>query len=724
MRGTDQRAVLAIGAAAGAGLALKGLHPTGSTVVDWIVLVLGGTAAVWASASAPWWALSALAGIAAALAPPLAPLLIGLAVFVLSLAVGAVRRSQPVERAAIAGASMLVLAMARELRWFGVSTAASVALVVAVAALGVWRRPRRERRIAMFVLGAAATVAAVAVVGLVAAAGAARPDLAEGNRTARQGIRQLKAGEFERAQVSFERAADAFERAADDLDAPWVQPARVQPVVSQHRAAGVELSGAAASATRTIERQLELVDVDALRLVDSRIDVAAVTALHEPMGELQAALDVLDEAVADSTSRWLVPPARRQLDELADEIDEQRQIGDKALAALEVAPRMLGADGERVYFVMFTTPAEARGRAGCMGNWAELTITDGEVRMTAFGGHDELSRGGERPRRLEAAPPDWLARYGQFGFTNGPDGSVGEVPWQNVTISPHFPHTAQLVAELYPKSGGRHVDGVFSLDVFAIEELVGLIGPIEIDGVDRPLTGDNTARFLLLDQYQIADRTERRDLLADVALEVVDRLLADAPEPLPLGRALAPMARQGRLLAWSPDADEQALFETVGLGGELLPDRTTDGYAVYVANASANKIETFLERDVTVTRVDGPDGVVDELTIELHNTAPSSGYPDYVLTNRLDMPPGTSRLYVTVATTANLRDATIDGEPAALHPGIETGVNTYSTFVTIPSQQSTTLRLGLTPALPDSLPYLDEQPLVLTTLWSVVDTRR
>src|SRR5690606_32971991 len=141
----------------------------------------------------------------------------------------------------------------------------------------------RERRIAMFVLGAAATVAAVAVVGLVAAAGAARPDLAEGNRTARQGIRELKAGEFERAQVSFERAADAFERAADDLDAPWVQPARLLPVVSQHRAAGVELSGAAALATRTIERQLELVDVGALRLVDSRIDVAAVTALHEPM---------------------------------------------------------------------------------------------------------------------------------------------------------------------------------------------------------------------------------------------------------------------------------------------------------------------------------------------------------------------------------------------------------------------------------------------------------
>jgi hypothetical protein len=177
-------------------------------------------------------------------------------------------------------------------------------------------------------------------------------------------------------------------------------------------------------------------------------------------------------------------------------------VGQRALDALDVAPAVLGAEGERVYFVMFTTPAEARGQGGFMGNYAEITIDQGRIEMTEFGSDEDLNAAGERPRRLVDAPEDWLARYGPFGFAMGPDKVVGEVPWKNITMSPNFPATAQVVAELYPQSGGREIDGVISLDVFALEQLVGLVGPLEIDGAPEPLTADNTSQFLLFDQYR------------------------------------------------------------------------------------------------------------------------------------------------------------------------------------------------------------------------------
>jgi len=723
VRGNDQRVVLGMGAVTGVGLALRGLSPTGSATIDWLLLVLVGTGAVWASASAPWWALSGVAGVGAAIAPPVLPIMIGVGVFLLSLAVGVIRRSQPIERAAVAGAAMLVLSMARELRWFGISSLIGIALVVGVAGLGLWRRPRREQRLAILVLGAAATIAAIGVLGLVVAGTSARPDLSEGNKTARQGLRELESGDFDLAQVSFERAASAFERADGDMGAVWAQPARLVPIAGQHRNAGADISSAAASATRTIEQQLRLVDLNSLRIVDGRIDIDAVKALQAPMTQLQAALDELEQAVTVARSGWLANPIQRRLDDLAAEISDQQQLGAKAVAALDVAPAMLGEDGQRVYFVMFTTPAEARGQGGFMGNYAELTITDGNISMTAFGRHTDLNQAGDRPRKLVNAPQDWLARYGPFGFQKGPDMVVGEVPWSNITMSPNFPSTAQVVAELYPQSGGQAIDGVISLDVFALEQLVGLVGPIEVDGAPEPLTGSNTSQFLLFDQYFIEDHATRTDMLEQVARTTFERLLGGAaPAPLDLGRAMAPMVRQRRMYVWSAVGTEQSMLESAAMSGGLLSNLNGgDGIAVSVVNASGSKIDSFLDRDYElVVESDGADARTATLTLRLGNDSPDRGYPDYVIGNLVGLPVGSSRLYVTISTTMSLDTASLNGAPIGLHPASEAGLSTYSIYIDVPSNNAATLELELL-GLQGTGDWviLQPQPLVRPERWTL-----
>ena len=145
-------------------------------------------------------------------------------------------------------------------------------------------------------------------------------------------------------------------------------------------------------------------DLDALRIVDSRIDIDAVTALREPMLQVQEAIDGLDQAMADSQNGWLVPPVADRLTELAVEVDDQQVVAQRALDALDVAPAVLGADGERVYFVMFTTPAEARGQGGFMGNYAEITIDQGRIEMTEFGRHTDLNDGGRAPAQAGQRP--------------------------------------------------------------------------------------------------------------------------------------------------------------------------------------------------------------------------------------------------------------------------------------------------------------------------------
>ncbi len=217
-------------------------------------------------------------------------------------------------------------------------------------------------------------------------------------------------------------------------------------------------------------------------------------------------------------------------------------------------------------------------------------------------------------------------------------------------MSPNFPATAQVVAELYPQSGGQEIDGVISLDVFALEQLVGLVGPLEPDSAPKPLTADNTAQFLLVDQYFQTDVEQRVDMLESVARTTIERLLGVAPAaPLELGKALAPLIEQRRVLAWAPTEGEKAVLTTASMDGALLSGMgaadaqeaegtaaAPQGVAVTVVNASGNKIDSFLERDYEYVR--GPAG--DDLRLSLTNTAPASGYPDYVIGNLASRPTG------------------------------------------------------------------------------------
>ncbi len=84
------------------------------------------------------------------------------------------------------------------------------------------------------------------------------------------------------------------------------------------------------------------------------------------------------------------------------------------------------------------------------------------------------------------------------------------------------------------------------MDPFVLQALVGFTGPVSVDvGVvngdvaDVRLTEQNTAQFLLFDQYTIEDAATRTDMLEQVAELVIDDLLDGAlPGPTVLGRSV------------------------------------------------------------------------------------------------------------------------------------------------------------------------------------------
>ena len=296
-------------------------------------------------------------------------------------------------------------------------------------------------------------------------------------------------------------------------------------------------------------------------------------------------------------------------------------------------------------------------------------------------------------------PEGFLAQYGRFGYDIDGNGLVGGSAMRNVAMSPNFPWVGEVVTDLYAQTTGRSVDGVIAMDPFVVAALLEYTGPIQLVTLDQELTADNAVPFLLRDQYVVAeDKADRIDALAEAASITFDALLGDAlPEPITIARDLGPLAAERRLLVWSADEEEQALLERVHLAGQIPPSAGSDGWSFTVTNGGGNKIDSFLERAAGYESTTDP--VTGETTATMHvrltNNAPAEGFPPYVIGNRVGLPSGTSRLYVSFYSPLALTGVTLDGQPTGLAVGQELDWNVYSGYVDIPPGGTVDVELQL-----------------------------
>ena len=381
---------------------------------------------------------------------------------------------------------------------------------------------------------------------------------------------------------------------------------------------------------------------------------------------------------------------------------------------------MLGADGPRTYFVAFTTPAEARGMSGFMGSWAELSADDGRLEVVRTGVTGDLIGGSRDDPPTLDGPADYLARYGRFGAGLGGD-PVAIDFWSNFTMSPDLPSIAEVIAQLYPASGGPDVDGVIAVDVDSIARFLELVGPIIVETPNGTITveASNAREYLLRDQYSdIADDDAR-----DAGLGALD----DRAGRPSLRRLPARTARSGR-----HDRPVPRRRTHHGLVASIPP---TSSSCVRSASPASCRHRTRTGWPWSA-RTPGPTSstptcgaaspmrcCVDEPSGELRATATirlasdaTADLPTYVGGNPFGLPPGTNRQYVSVYSPWDFSLAEIDGRSVGMEVERELGWNVYSTYVDIPPGEEVVVRLGFAGTLPEGADYgltLRSPPLVL-----------
>jgi hypothetical protein len=447
-----------------------------------------------------------------------------------------------------------------------------------------------------------------------------------------------------------------------------------------------------------------------------------VQAASADLGEATNRIELATRAVQSAPISLLLPSVRSARNDLLGHLGALehriRPIADTA----HLLPAALGSAGPRTYFVAFVNPSEARGGGGLFGAYALVRAQAGKLTVTKIGSNSDLPNLQDAPTGLD---PDFDARYARYG---------AETDWDVSNLSPHFPYTGDLWAQMYGSLTGTQPDGVISLDPEALAALLRNAGPVNVSPGLR-ITASSVVSFIERDEYRLAlTPAQRKDVLISVARAAVQHLLS---QPTGLGtdtlRALGTSAAGGHIRFMSTHADEQQIIANYPVAG-VVPETSHPFASLFINNAGSGKLDAYLDTKLkyALTSCSVQHRAVD-VTVVLRNGASSSGLPAYVADARSDdvgygaakPVPGQNRSLLAVMLTAGaqLRSATLNGKPISTTPGpggssapylqmsTERGHPVVSTFVDLKPMATATLALTISEPPSSELPLLVRQPM-------------
>ncbi len=681
----EMRPIYAIAGGAGLLAATMGLEPTGFLVVDVLLTVVVAAAAVIGGAFAPSLLLVSI-GICGAVLGSASP-------WGISAMVGALVGLWRFQRAEsltpdtlrIAGSASAAGSALGLLNMATVFVSGSSALIASIGfgslAWHAWKH--LDDRVRSLAPKAEAACVGFLALGLLTAGAAVLGGKSEaemGVDAARAGLESARAGDLEKATSQLHQAESHFAAANDSFGAWWATPARAVPIVGHQLGALDTASDQGSKVAVAAIDALKASALDELR-VDGAIDVDGLVALQNPLASSVGAVESAQSALADAHSPWLVGPIAAKLDELAAELDDVS--GDLVIAdeAINSVPALVGGDRPRRYLVVFATPSETREAGGIVGSVVEATFDNGRMTFSEPITNEALN---------EFASLEGLAdpsRYPSRFVANEPE------KWsQNWTGAVDFPTVAEAVRELYPQMGGNPIDGVIYVDPVAIEAIMRITGPISVPGVERKLAAGEIVDWLSRGQYaEFPDRAEREVFLGSVSKAALDKLLGvSIPDVGHLASTLAPAVEGGHLRLYTFHEEDQAFLDQLGITGAFDPPANGDVVAVVQANASEDKLDAFLHRDITYDALLDPQAktVRANLRVELTNNVPADA-PTYMLGGPDGLYlPGTNIVQLSVLTPHALDGASVDGEPTAAERNAEYGLERYTMFVAVPPGES------------------------------------
>ena len=143
-------------------------------------------------------------------------------------------------------------------------------------------------------------------------------------------------------------------------------------------------------------------------------------------------------------------------------------------------PELAGMMEQKNYLVLFQNTNEVRPTGGFIGSYATISIKDGQLQDIII--DDVYNPDGQLDLRdVLSIPPEPIKEY------------LGEerLHIRNANWDPDFTVSSEVIKDLFFRVDGRTYDGVISVDLHFVQELLDLIGPIFLAAYNEEINADN-----------------------------------------------------------------------------------------------------------------------------------------------------------------------------------------------------------------------------------------
>ncbi len=412
-------------------------------------------------------------------------------------------------------------------------------------------------------------------------------------------------------------ARKAFEQMSAQLDQPhqWLlRIISVLPINTRYHqarritAVGEQLSVAAESIVQAaVAAQSDTAPGDKLRSLSANAGLA-----QQAITQAQEELNAVSLDTGDPSLNTLTNELKTTLSAAGGSIDQIAGL-------LQVLNTTMGSRELRRYLVIFENSDEIRPAGGFMGSFVLIDVVDGVIV------HQEYPKGGSYDLQgslaLSVTPPKPLAVFrGQWQF-------------QDVNWFSDWPTSAQTIQWFYQHAGGPTVDGVIAITSPLLEQILSIMGPIELEG--QRLTSDTVIGIVQRNVEKDYDREKNnpKEYIGKLAYSLQQKISSLSKEQMIQLFQLSQTAVQQKLImAYVNDPVVNSQLRTLGVSGEIR-ETPGDYLSIVWANIGGEKTDRVMKRSAVLTSTVEADGATLNNLVIKRKHAGTPGQQFYGVTN-------------------------------------------------------------------------------------------
>ncbi|MFA6437357.1 MAG: DUF4012 domain-containing protein [Candidatus Paceibacterota bacterium] len=296
---------------------------------------------------------------------------------------------------------------------------------------------------------------------------------------------------------------------------------------------------------------------------------------------------------------------------------------------------ILAESSPRHYLIVFQNNSEIRATGGFIGSYALISILQGQIDnlevKNIFDADGQLIVNVIPPKPIQKISSGWSTHDANWFFD--------------------FPTSAEKIAWFFEKTGGPSIDGIIALTPKIVEDILNILGPIELPTYGLTITKDN---FIEEIQYKVEEdydpyQNEPKKVLADFTTLLIEKITNASKEVWPkIIEVLGKSITKKDLILWLKDTKEEELVKKQSWGGNIT-ETSGDYLAIVHSNINGYKTDRFIKEDTQLDiSFDAEGHATNELTIKRKHEGGNEAYDWYNKVNsdyvRIYLPKGTKIL--------------------------------------------------------------------------------